>query len=42
MEEINPEFELFISKFNSQKIYVTNNQDKNKDNNENDQLQIKY
>ena len=27
MEEINPEFELFISKFNSQKIYVTNNQE---------------
>ena len=26
MEEINPEFELFISKFNSQKIYITNNQ----------------
>ena len=27
MEEINPEFELFISKFNSQKIYITNNQE---------------
>ena len=26
MEEINPEFELFISKFNSKKIYITNNQ----------------
>ncbi len=26
MEEINPEFELFISGFNSQKIYITNNQ----------------
>ena len=27
MEEINPEFELFISGFNSQKIYITNNQE---------------
>ncbi len=27
MEEINPEFELFISRFNSQKIYITNNQE---------------
>ena len=26
MEEVNPEFELFISKFNSQKIYITNYQ----------------
>ena len=26
MEEINPEFELFISEFKSQKIYITNNQ----------------
>jgi len=27
MEEINPEFELFISKFKSQKIYITNYQE---------------
>ena len=27
IEEINPEFELFISKFESQRIYVTNNQE---------------
>ena len=26
MDEINPEFELFISRFNSQKIYITYNQ----------------
>tara|TARA_A100001015_G_scaffold214070_1_gene240238 strand:+ start:5080 stop:5796 length:717 start_codon:yes stop_codon:yes gene_type:complete len=27
MEEINPEFEIYISQFNSQKIYITNNQE---------------
>ncbi len=32
MEEINPEFELFISIFNSQKIYITNNQENGNNN----------
>ena len=36
VEEINPEFELFISQFNSQKIYITNNQGSQNTNEEND------